>query len=193
MSEAYNIPEKEVVSWWRSAVRQMFSNSVFYRKYVEDMSTLVKNENTRSMKRYPMVKRFTCEICGEQLGSGGIELDHRLGGNTNKSFSDAESFIKAIMFATPDDVQILCKDKHKVVNKKKTLVSFGCHSLKTYVDMYGGTLEQARVVKEHKIIGKEKRFKDELEARGMVVPKTIKEQSTTLLEAMLNEIKEEGK
>ena len=193
MSEAYNIPEKEVVSWWRSAVRQMFSNSVFYRKYIEDMSTLVKNENARSMKRYPMVKRFTCAICGEQFGSGGIELDHLEGGNTNKSFSDAESFIKAIMFATPDDVQILCKDKHKVVNKKKTLVSFGCHSLKTYVDMYGGTLEQARVVKEHKIIGKEKRFKDELEARGMVVPKTIKDQSATLLEAMLNEIKEEGK
>ena len=193
MSEAYNIPEKEVVSWWRSAVRQMFSNSVFYRKYVGDVSTLVKNENTRSMKRYPMVKRFTCAICGEQFGSGGIELDHLEGGNTNKSFSDAESFIKAIMFATPDDVQILCKDKHKVVNKKKTLVSFGCHSLKTYVDMYGGTLEQARVVKEHKIIGKEKRFKGELEARGMVVPKTIKDQSATLLEAMLNEIKEEGK
>ena len=192
MSEAYNIPEKEVVSWWRSAVRQMFSNSVFYRKYVEDMSTLVKNENTRSMKRYPMVKRFTCAICGEQFGSGGIEVDHLEGGNTNKSFSDAESFIKAIMFATPDDVQILCKDKHKVVNKKKTLISFGCHSLKTYVDMYGGTLEQARVVKEHKIIGKDKRFKQELEARGMVVPKTIKEQSATLLEAMLNEIKEEG-
>ena len=193
MSEAYNIPEKEVVSWWRSAVRQMFSNSVFYRKYVGDVSTLVKNENTRSMKRYPMVKRFTCAICGEQFGSGGVELDHRLGGNTNKSFADAESFIKAIMFATPDDVQILCKDKHKVVNKKKTLTSFGCHSLKTYVDMYGGTLEQARVVKEHKIVGKEKRFKDELEARGMVVPKTIKEQSATLLEAMLSEIKEEGK
>ena len=193
MSEAYNIPEKEVVSWWRSAVRQMFSNSVFYRKYIEDMSTLVKNENARSMKRYPMVKRFTCAICGEQFGSGGIEVDHLEGGNTNKSFSDAESFIKAIMFATPDDVQILCKDKHKVVNKKKTLVSFGCHSLKTYVDMYGGTLEQARVVKEHKIIGKDKRFKDELEARGMVVPKTIKEQSATLLEAMLSEIKEEGK
>ena len=40
MSEAYNIPEKEVVSWWRSAVRQMFSNSVFYRKYIEDMSRM---------------------------------------------------------------------------------------------------------------------------------------------------------
>lgn len=43
------------------------------------------------------------------------------------------------------------------------------------------------------LIGKDKRFKSELEARGMVVPKTIKEQSTLLLEAMLKEIKEEGK
>ena len=193
MSESYGIPEKEVVSWWRTAVRQMFSSSIFYRKYIEDVSTLVKNENTRSMKRYPMVKRFTCAICGEQFGSGGIELDHLQGGNTNKSFSDAESFIKAIMFATPDDVQILCKDKHKVVNKKKTLVSFGCHSIKSLQEKVGCSFEEARVRKKHILYGKQKLFKQELEARGMVVPKTIKEQSATLLEAMLNEIKEEGK
>ena len=188
MSEAYNIPEKEVVSWWRSAVRQMFSNSIFYRKYIEDQSTLVVNENPRSKKRYPMVKRFTCAICGEQFGSGDIELDHLDGGNSNKSLADADSFIKAIMFVTPDDVQILCKDKKKVVNKKKTLVKFGCHSLKTYTDLHGGTLEEARVRKQHKLYASQKRLQQELEARGMVVPKTIKEQSTVLLDAMLSEI-----
>ena len=193
MSEAYGIPEKEVVSWWRSAVRQMFSNSIFYRKYIEDQSTLVKNENTRSMKRYPMVKRFTCVICGEQFGSGGIELDHVEGGNTNKSFSDAESFIRAIMFVTPEDVQILCKDKHKVVNKKKTLVSFGCHSIKTMQESHGCSFEEARVRKEHKLYVTQKRVVEELEARVMVVPKTIKEQSTVLLEAMLKEINNEEK
>lgn len=193
MSEAYDIPEKEVVSWWRSAVRQMFSNSVFYRKYIEDMSTLVKNENTRSMKRYPMVKRFTCAICGEQFGSGGIEVDHLEGGNTNKSFSDAESFIRAIMFATPDDVQILCKDKHKVVNKKKTLVSFGCHSIKSLQEKIGCSFEEARVRKNHILIGKEKREIEELKARGVLVPpKTKKAQNELLLKLMLDEIREEG-
>ena len=193
MSEAYNIPEKEVVSWWRSAVRQMFSNSIFYRKYIEDQSTLVVNENPRSKKRYPMVKRFTCAICGEEIGSGDIEIDHLDGGNTNKSFSDAESFIKSIMFATPNDIQVLCKDKHKVVNKKKALVKFGCHGIKTLQQKHNCSFEEARVRKKHILIGKDKRFKDELEARGMVVPKTIKEQSTVLLDAMLNEIKSEGK
>ena len=192
MSEAYNIPEKEVVSWWRSAVRQMFSSSIFYRKYVEDMSTLVKNENTRSMKRYPMVKRFTCAICGEQFGSGGIELDHVEGGNTNKSFSDAESFIKAIMFATPDDVQILCKDKHKVVNKKKTLVSFGCHNLKTFAEKQGCSLEEARVRKKHILIGKEKRILEELDIRGVLdAPRTKVAQNEILLTMMLKEIESE--
>ena len=193
MSEAYGIPEKEVVSWWRTAVRQMFSNSIFYRKYIEDQSTLVKNENTRSMKRYPMVKRFTCVICGEQFGSGGIELDHVEGGNTNKSLSDAESFLKAIMFVTSDDVQILCKDRHKIVNKKKTLVSFGCHSIKSLQEKGECSFEEARVRKQHILIGKDKRFKSELEARGIVAPKTIKEQSTVLLEAMLKEINSEEK
>ena len=192
MSEAYNIPEKEVVSWWRTAVRQMFSNSVFYRKYIEDSSKLIVNENPRSMKRFPMVKRFTCAICGEEIGSGDIELDHLEGGNTNKSFSDAESFIKSIMFATPKDIQVLCKDKHKVVNKKKTLVKFGCHGIKTLADKHNCSFEEAVVRKKHILIAKEKRLKSELEARGIIVPKTIKEQSTVLLNAMLSEIKGEG-
>ena len=194
MSEAYGIPEKEVVSWWRSAVRQMFSSSIFYRKYIEDQSTLVVNENPRSMKRYPMVKRFTCAICGEQFGSGDIELDHQFGGNSNKTLADADPFIKAIMFVTPDDVQILCKDKKKVVNKKKVLTKFGCHSLKTYVDLHGGTLEEARVRKEHKLCVTQKRVLEDLKQRGVLVPpKTKVAQNALLLELMLKEINNEGK
>ena len=194
MSEAYGIPEKEVVSWWRSAVRQMFSNSIFYRKYIGEQSTLVVNENPRSMKRYPMVKRFTCAICGEQFGSGGIELDHVEGGNTNKSFSDAESFLKAIMFVTPDDVQILCKNKHKVVNKRKTLVSFGCHSIKTMQESHGCSFEEARVRKEHKLCVTQKRVLEELELRGVLdAPRTKVAQNALLLELMLKEINSEGK
>ena len=192
MSEAYNIPEKEVVSWWRSAVRQMFSNSIFYRKYIEDQSTLVVNENPRSKKRYPMVKRFTCAICGEQIGSGDLEVDHLDGGNSNKSLADADSFIKAIMFVTPDDIQVLCKDKYRVVNKKKTLVKFGCHSYKTLADKVGCSFEEAKVRKKHILISKEKRFKSELEARGVTVPpKTQKAQSELLLTLMLKEIESE--
>ena len=193
MSESYGIPEKEVVSWWRSAVRQMFSNSIFYRKYIGEQSTLVVNENPRSMKRYPMVKRFTCAICGEQFGSGGIELDHVEGGNTNKSFSDAESFLKAIMFVTPDDVQILCKNKHKVVNKRKTLVSFGCHSIKTMQESHGCSFEEARVRKEHKLCVTQKRVLRDLKQRGVLVPKTKVAQNALLLELMLKEINNEEK
>ena len=194
MSEAYGIPEKEVVSWWRSAVRQMFSNSIFYRKYIGEQSTLVVNENPRSMKRYPTVKRFTCAICGEQFGSGGIELDHVEGGNTNKSFSDAESFLKAIMFVTPDDVQILCKNKHKVVNKRKTLVSFGCHSIKTMQESHGCSFEEARVRKEHKLCVTQKRVLGYLKQRGVLVPpKTKVAQNALLLELMLKEINNEEK
>ena len=194
MSEAYGIPEKEVVSWWRSAVRQMFSNSIFYRKYIEDQSTLVKNENTRSMKRYPMVKRFTCAICGEQIGSGSLEVDHLDGGNSNKSFSDVDSFIKSIMFVTPDDIQVLCKDKHKVVNKKKVFVSFGCHSIKTMQESHGCSFEEARVRKEHKLCVTQKRVLEDLRQRGTLVPpKTKVAQNALLLELMLKEINSEEK
>ena len=193
MSEAYNIPEKEVVSWWRSAVRQMFSKSDFYRKYVEDQATLIVNENPRNMKRYPMVKRFTCVICGKQVGSGDIEIDHIRGGHTNKSLSDAESFMKAIMFVTPDDIQVLCKDKHKTVNKKKVFVSFGCHSIKTMQESHGCSFEEARVRKEHKLCVTQKRVLEELKQRGVLVPpKTKAAQNALLLELMLKEINNEG-
>ena len=193
MSEAYGIPEKEVVSWWRSAVRQMFSSSIFYRKYIEDSSTLVVNENPRSKKRYPMVKRFTCAICGEQIGSGDLEVDHLEGGNSNKTLADTDQFIKAIMFVTPDDIQVLCKDKHKVVNKKKVFVSFGCHSIKTLMQKQGCSFEEARIRKEHLLIVKEKRTSEELKQRGVLVPQTKVAQNALLLELMLKEINSEGK
>ena len=193
MSEAYNIPEKEVVSWWRSAVRQMFSNSIFYRKYIEDQSTLVVNENPRSKKRYPMVKRFTCAICGEQIGSGDLEVDHLEGGNSNKSLSDADSFIKAIMFVNPDDIQVLCKDKHKVANKKKTLVKFGCHSYKTLQQKIGCSFEEAKVRKQYLLFVKENAVEDELKLRGIEVPpKTKAAKNELLLNLMLGEIKDEN-
>lgn len=193
MSEAYNIPEKEVVSWWRSAVRQMFSNSIFYRKYIEDQSALVVNENPRSKKRYPMVKRFTCAICGEQIGSGDLEVDHLDGGNSNKSLADADSFIKAIMFVIPDDIQVLCKDKHKVVNKKKTLVKFGCHSYKTLQQKIGCSFEEAKVRKQYLLFVKENAVDAQLEARGVEVPpKTKSAKNELLLTLMLSKIKDEN-
>ena len=193
MSEAYDIPEKEVVSWWRSAVRQMFSNSIFYRKYIEDQSTLVVNENPRSKKRYPMVKRFTCAICGGQIGSGDLEVDHLEGGNSNKSLADADSFIKAIMFVTPDDIQVLCKDKHKVVNKKKTLVKFGCHSYKTLQQKIGCSFEEAKVRKQYLLFVKENAVEDELKLRGIeVIPKTKSAKNELLLSLMLGEIRDEN-
>lgn len=193
MSEAYDIPEKEVVSWWRSAVRQMFSNSIFYRKYIEDSSTLVVNENPRSKKRYPMVKRFTCAICGEQIGSGDLEVDHLEGGNSNKSLADADSFIKAIMFVTPDDIQVLCKDKHKVVNKKKTLVKFGCHSYKTLQQKVGCSFEEAKVRKQYLLFVKENAVDAQLKLRGIEVPpKTKAAKNELLLTLMLKEIKDEN-
>lgn len=192
MSEAYNIPEKEVVSWWRGAVRQMFSNSIFYRKYIEDSSTLVVNENPRSKKRYPRVKRFTCAICGEQIGSGDLEVDHLEGGNSNKSLADADSFIKAIMFVTPDDIQVLCKDKHKVVNKKKTLVKFGCHSYKTLQQKVGCSFEEAKVRKQYLLFVKENAVDAQLKLRGVEVPpKTKVAKNELLLTLMLKEIKDE--
>ena len=93
---------------------------------------------------------------------------------------------------TPRHVQILCKDKHKVVNKKKTLVSFGCHSIKTMQESHGCSFEEAKVRKEHKLCVTQKRVLGDLKQRGVLVPpKTIKAQNELLLTMMLKGIESE--
>ena len=95
-----------------------------------------------------------------------------------KDIKDIQTFVELITLVTEDDLQFVCKE---------------CHDTISYSQKHSCSFEEARVRKEHIEIGKDKRFKSELEARGMVVPKTIKEQSTVLLEAMLKEINSEEK
>ena len=203
MSEAYNIPEKEVVKWFRGAVQTFWNGSVFFQDFVNSTAVQVENTNPRSMKRYPVVKRSKCASCGEMFGDGDIEVDHiKPVKGSLKSFEDCEKFFIDNFCVTPNDIQKLCKNKFStktvVVNgKKKTqkdvLKRVGCHEKKTYSEDNGCSLEHAEKVLTFNFYKRKGLIKDELEARGMVVPKTIKEQSATLLEAMLNEIKEEGK
>ena len=118
-----------------------------------------------------------CNVCKNLFVQSQLSVDHvREYSATLKDVSDIQKFVELISLVTEDDLQLVCKD---------------CHDTISYSQKQGCSLEEAKVRKKHILIAKEKRFKSELEVRGMVVPKTIKEQSTVLLDAMLSEIKSE--
>ena len=144
----------------------------------------IKNNRERIPNPNPRGKVDTvwggrCNVCKNLFVQSKLAVDHiREFSASLKDIEDIQIFVELITLVTEDDLQFVCKD---------------CHENISYSQKHGCSFEEARVRKKHILIGKEKAFKCELEARGMVVPKTIKEQSATLLEAMLNEIKEEGK
>ena len=191
MAEAYGLTEKEVSTWFRGAVRKMWADSPFKRSYEASTVEMVKNTNLRSMKRYPFTKRFTCSYCNTPYGAVDSELDHKQGENPMKSLGDAESFLRSILLAKPDDLQWMCKDRSRTKNKKKYVYANGCHGKKSLIDKNEGmTWEEACARKEFTRIKKYDDIGIALQERGVVdLPKFKKDQEKLLLELLTKEYK----
>lgn len=147
MAEEFEISDKEVLSSVRTMLREAWGTSVFKTEFLKNNSVLIENTNTRSMKRFPYVRRYRCAMCGEYFGGTAIELDHLVDENSLTSYDHINDFMTNIVLTSPDKLQILCKDKK---TKKDGVVRFGCHSLKTYSSRYGVDLDTARAEKEAK-------------------------------------------
>lgn len=171
MSNEFKIPEKDVATNWRNFVRFAWSKSIFKLEFMKQHAMKVKNDNPRSMKRYPYVTKYECNICKGLFSVAELELDHIQDENPMKALSDAESFMLSIAFPSYDDLQILCKDKKKKVKGKSEISHFGCHGIKTYSSRYGVSFGQARVEKQALEIIKQKQDKQWLLDHG-VTPET---------------------
>ena len=73
-----------------------------------------------------------CECCGEMFKLGDVEINHRKGENQLLSFEDVLPFTKSILGVGFNDIEVLCKD---------------CHSIQTYSERYGVSLEEAKLEK----------------------------------------------
>ena len=147
MAEQFEISDKEVLSSVRTMIRSMWSDGVFKLEFLKRNSVLIPNTNTRSMKRFPMVRKYRCAICGEMFGSTEVELDHIESENTLTSYEHINDFMTNIVLTSPDKLQVLCKDKK---TKKLGVTRFGCHSIKTFSERYGVDFDTARAEKEAK-------------------------------------------
>lgn len=174
LAKDWNLSEKEVMTWWRASIRRVWSKSPPLLKFIKDNEMLVENTNPRSMKRYPKVKKYKCEIDNQLYGSNDIEIDHIKGEHPCTSYSDAESFLQSIVFVTPDDLQVLSKKNHKI---------------KTHGERYGYSFEEAKVKKEIIALTKSNKVVDKLKELGVLsIPKTKKAQVLLLGDLMMKQL-----
>ena len=186
MAEEFEISDKEVLSSVRTMIRSMWGDSVFKTEFLKRNSELINNQNPRSKKRFPMVRKYRCAICGEMFGSTEVELDHLESENTLTSYEHINDFMTNIVLTSPDKLQVLCKDK-KI---KKKVVRFGCHQLKTFSERYGVSFEEARAEKETLQLIKEKKDKDYCLSHSLPVESTQAKRRKVIVEHKLKQLKE---
>ena len=187
MAEQFEISDKEVLSSVRTMIRSMWSDGVFKLEFLKRNSVLIPNTNTRSMKRFPMVRRYQCAICGEMFGSTEVELDHLVDENSLTSYDHINDFMINIVLTSPDKLQVLCKDKK---TKKDGVVRFGCHSLKTYSSRYDVDFDTARAEKEAKQLVDKKLDKAYLQERQLPISSTQSARRAMIVDHKLSLLKE---
>ena len=189
MAEEFEISDKEVLSSVRTMIRSMWGDSIFKTDFLKRNSVLIENTNTRSMKRFPMVRKYKCAICGELFGSTEVELDHIESENTLTSYEHINDFMTNIVLTSPDKLQVLCKDKK---SKKLGVTRFGCHSIKTFSERYSVSFEEAKAEKEALQLIKQKKDKDYLLEHNLVVQSTQSARRKAIVEFKLSQLKEKG-
>ena len=182
MAEQFEISDKEVLSSVRTMIRSCWSDSIFKLEFLKRNSELIVNENPRSKKRFPMVRKYKCAICGGLFGSTEIELDHLDSENTLTSYEHINDFMTNIVLTSPDKLQVLCKDKK---TKKDGVVRFGCHNLKSYSERYNVSLEQAKAEKQAIELIKQKKDKLYLQQYGISVPSNAAARRKAIVEHLL--------
>ena len=193
MSSEFGLTEKEVATSWRNTVRYAWSKSIFRQNFYAKHARKIKNDNPRSMKRFPVVTKYECAICKGLFSSSDIEVDHKLSENKMTELAHASDFMENIFFTSPNLIQILCKDKKKKVKGKFQIERFGCHSVKTYQERYKVGFDEALISKNIIDISKcDKRTIEKLIDLGVMkkdIPKTKKAKKELLTELMKKDLK----
>lgn len=186
--KAYNISEREFLTWIRSSTRQAWANSPMKRHMEEKGKYQIENTNPKSMKRFPKVWKRKCAICGEENSPINMELDHIVGENSLRKPEDISNFIFSTLGVFPSELQWLCIDKFKIVNKKKVLIRHGCHELKTYAERYKISFEEAVIHKQAIDIIKTKQDKTFFIDRELDVPSNVEKRKEKIIKILLEEL-----
>lgn len=118
--------EKSLCSAIRSAIRNVWMKHDTKLAYLYERTIPDLDPSTRTKWL------IQCECCGEMFKLGDVEINHKIGENPLLSFEDVLPFTKSILGVGFDDIEVLCKT---------------CHSILTYSERYGVSIEEARRTK----------------------------------------------
>ena len=65
-----------------------------------------------------MVKRYHCQHCDELFLQKEVQVDHKIGAGSFKSFDDAGGFLERL-FCGADGMQVLCKPCHSIKTQQE--------------------------------------------------------------------------
>lgn len=101
----------KVKSAVRSAIRKEFTRSDHYKEFL-------KLNRVEWYKGKRLRVSYKCADCSELHSGGNINVDHiiPIGSGVYNGLGDAERFY-TLVFCSYDNLQVLCKDCHKVKTK----------------------------------------------------------------------------
>lgn len=124
LNDDLKVGDKQITSCVRSAIRKTWMRWPAKLHYLQSRAVPDENPDTRTKWLYQ------CEKCHGMFKQSDIEVDHIKGENPCNTLEDIASYAQALLGVGPDDIQLLC---------------IPCHELKTYMERYGGTEEEAKL------------------------------------------------
>ena len=172
LTDDLRVPDKQIISAVRGAIRKAWMRWPSKLHYLQSRAIPDENPDTRTKWLY------RCEKCNGLFKQGDIEVDHIKGENPCNTLEDIANYAQALLAVTPDDIQLLC---------------IPCHDLKTFMERYGVSEDQARI--DMQVIAIEKLKSSGvyawLKEHGVVEPgKNAKERRQQLVEVLKKEYNE---
>lgn len=115
-----------------------------------------------------------CSLCGNTFRESYCEVDHINEASDVPLKEDMEGFIRRLVFILLEDLQIVCKD---------------CHKIKSYSERQGISFEEAKATKFAISLEKEKKVIDYLDENGIIPAKNARLRRQQVIDCV-TEVKE---
>jgi len=116
------------MSWCRGGIRRsLWNKSPIKINFIKKHR--IRIANPKNTKRSPAeVWGGKCELCLGEFVLREIQVDHKVGNHKLTEINDIQSFIESIVMVEDKDLQLICKQ---------------CHKIKTHSERMGLTFEEA--------------------------------------------------
>ncbi len=160
------------MSYLRGGIRRaLWNRSPVKLEFLKRHRERIPNPNPKG--RVAEVWGARCALCNELHAEKNIEVDHRTGNHSLRCVDDLQAFVEGIVCVGFDDLQLVCKE---------------CHKIKSYAEKNDVSFEEARATKIAIDLGKQKKDKAWLEARGLIPATSGPKRRQQIIKAMQEEV-----